>query len=97
MSQELASFTASELTSWPVTLQLRFTAAGMGSDYGTAPANACELFLFYDEIVYLLASAPPNSAVDGLSSVMVFHQDGRGHGEVPQNTTGTVRETLVRP
>lgn len=84
-TQTLASFDA-ELG--PVEVELRFDSVPIGGN-PDAPTNACELYIFYDEVVYLLASTPPE--VDGMSSVTIFHQDGRGHGETPQNTTGAVR------
>jgi hypothetical protein len=48
----------------------------------------------YDEVVYLLASVPPGSAVDGITSFRVFHHDGRGISEEPHPTTGLVQESI---
>jgi hypothetical protein len=90
--QGMAEFPTSEGGGFGnVSVHADFYSAGFVSDYGIAPANACELFLFHDEIVYLLASVQPGGAQYGLTTVTVFHQDGRGHGEVPVPTDGMIR------
>jgi len=57
---------------------------------GEEPPDMCELYLFYDEVVYMLASVPPNDEADGLSFVEIFHQDDRKSGRIKE-TTGAVR------
>ena len=88
-SETMATFDAESA----LTVQLRLDSMPFG---GEEPADLCELFLFYDEVVYMLASVPPGGEADGLSSVMIFHQDGRKYPET-KDTTGAVRERGPAP
>jgi hypothetical protein len=88
-SETLATFDA-ELA---LSVQLRLDSMPFG---GEEPADLCELFLFYDEVVYMLASVPPGEEADGLSLVTIFHQDGRKYPTI-KNTTGAVREQGPSP
>jgi hypothetical protein len=62
----------------PVEVQADYSSCAIGCDFGTsAPPKSCELYLFWDEIVYLIASVPDGSTQDGISSVTIFNHDGR--------------------
>jgi hypothetical protein len=56
---------------------------------GDEPTDVCELYLFYDEVVYMLASVDPNAEANGLTSIEIFHQDDRKSGTTKE-TTGAV-------
>jgi hypothetical protein len=85
----LASFDA-EFT---LSVELRLESLPFG---GEEPSDVCELYLFYDEIAYMLASLPPGAEADGLSFVEIFHQDARKEGQI-KDTTGAVRAVGPSP
>jgi hypothetical protein len=70
-----------------LSVELRLESLPFG---GEEPSDVCELFLFYDEVAYMLASVPPSGEADGLSFVEIFHQDDRKSGRIKE-TTGAVR------
>jgi hypothetical protein len=82
-TETLASFEAESTLS----VQLRLDSLPIGAE---EPSDVCELYLFYDEVVYMLASLPSGAEADGLSFVEVFHQDARKEGGI-KDTTGAVR------
>jgi hypothetical protein len=89
VTETLASFNA-EFT---LSVELRLDSLPLGAE---EPSDVCELYLFYDEVAYMLASVPPNAEADGLSFVEVFHQDARKEGGI-KDTTGAVREVGPSP
>jgi hypothetical protein len=81
--ETVASFDAE----FRLSVDLRLDSLPLG---GEEPSDVCELYLFYDEVVYMLASVPPNGEADGLTFVEIFHQDDRKAGRI-KDTTGAVR------
>jgi hypothetical protein len=81
-TQTLAGFN-SELE---LSVDLRLDSTPLGDD---EPSDVCELYLFYDEVVYMLASVAPHAEANGLSSVEIFDQDDRKSART-KATTGAV-------
>jgi hypothetical protein len=68
-----------------LTVDLRLDTSRLGEE---EPSAVCELYLFYDEIVYMLASVAPDAEAHGLTSVEIFHQDDRKAGTTKTTTGG---------
>jgi hypothetical protein len=78
--QVMATFLNTDVDGGQQTIDVHaeYSSCAIGCDFGTsAPPKSCELCLFWDETVYLLASVPEGSTQDGMTSVKEFHQDGR--------------------
>jgi hypothetical protein len=79
----------------PVNIEARFEEFAIGNEptNGAPATNACELFITYDEIVYVLATTEEQpSPIDGIGSFLRFNQDGRLSSLQRFPTRGTIRE-----